>query len=338
MIAAVLEQPGKLTLTQRPAPACPDIGVVVRVQACGICASDARMVERGHPALVYPRIPGHEIAGVVVETRDSTWQEGDRVQVAPGLRCGLCQHCREGRDQRCLEREIFGFSRDGGFAGRLAVPTAGPLSGGLNALGPATGADLATLIEPLACCLNCQDSLALGAGDTVLIIGGGALGLLHLVLAKTRTAATVTVAEPLAHRRRTALGLGADLALAPENTAGLAEAAAGADVLILAAGQVPLSPEVLAALGRGVRIGLFCGPGQDHGFDPAWIHYNEITLAGTYGCGAGHNRRAAAIVDRHAGLLRQLITCRVGLAQIGQGLAHTGACTGIKAIVEVEDE
>lgn len=338
MRAAVLLEPGKLDIRPCPDPTCPDPGVVIRVAACGICASDARMVASGHPALVYPRIPGHEMAGVVIQSRDKAWKQGDRVQVAPGLRCGHCRHCRRGRDQRCLERQIFGFSRDGGFAQRLAVPTGGHLVGSLTALDSRTGWDIATLIEPAACCLNAQDGLAVGANDNLLIMGGGPLGLLHLIVAQSRAAGPVTVADPMAHRRDAALALGADRVLDPHDEAVMAGAATEADVLILAAGRVLPSPTILAALNRGVRIGVFSGPGTGQAFDPAWVHYHEVSLVGTYGCGVDHNRRASAIIDQKADLVKKIITCRVDLAHIDRGLAHTAGCAGLKAIVEIEDE
>ena len=84
MKAAVLLEPGKLICRETPTPECPPKGVLVEIQACGICSADVKMVTNGHRALTYPRILGHEIAGVVVEAKDHRWKPGDRVQVAPG--------------------------------------------------------------------------------------------------------------------------------------------------------------------------------------------------------------------------------------------------------------
>jgi L-iditol 2-dehydrogenase len=341
MRAAILHQPGKLIIDQAPDPGCPETGVLVQVKTCGICASDARMVAAGHPALVYPRIPGHEIVGIVAQSRDKALKEGDRVHVAPGLRCGRCRDCRQGQDQRCLSRQIFGFSRDGGFAQKLAVPTQGPLKGAVCVLDPGARNDVASLIEPLACCINAQDRLGIGADDNVVIVGAGMLGLLHLMLARRRGAAGITVIEPLDRRRQTALALGADRVADPADTDQLAAAFTASDALILAAGPVVPEAALLASMNRGARIAFFSGSGPGpagHLLDPAWLHYNEITVTGSYGCGAVHNQRAADLVSEMAERIAPLITCRVDLEHIDAGLIHTSARTGFKAIVEISDE
>jgi len=86
MKAAILQDSNKLEIREIPIPVCPEGGVLVRVKACGICSADINMVKKGHPALIYPRIPGHEIAGFITKSRSKTYKKGDRVQVAPGLR------------------------------------------------------------------------------------------------------------------------------------------------------------------------------------------------------------------------------------------------------------
>jgi len=89
MKAAILEQPGKLEIREVETPECPPGGVLVKVNACGICSSDAKMVAQGHRALNYPRIPGHEIAGIIEQSRTNTFKEGTRIQSlkkAPGFK------------------------------------------------------------------------------------------------------------------------------------------------------------------------------------------------------------------------------------------------------------
>ena len=94
MRAALLAAPGRLGVKDVPTPICPEGGVIVEVKDCGICTSDVKMAQKGHRALVYPRILGHEISGIVKECNNKEFKEGDRVQVAPGLRCGKCLACK----------------------------------------------------------------------------------------------------------------------------------------------------------------------------------------------------------------------------------------------------
>jgi len=194
MKAAILEQPGKLGIRKVRTPECPCGGVLVEVKACGICSSDAKMVTSGHRALNYPRILGHEIAGIVSESQNPQFKPGDRVQVAPGLRCGECLACRRGMDNQCEHREILGFSYDGGFA---RIPLSGPIIGALTLLPENVSFEDAALGEPLACCINAQERAGVRSHDTVLIIGAGPLGLLHALVAKSRRVQTVIISETL---------------------------------------------------------------------------------------------------------------------------------------------
>ncbi len=343
MQAAVLSRPQELTLTEVPAPTCPPGGVLVAVRACGICSADARMVQKGHPALNYARILGHEIAGVVVESRHSDWKPGQAVQVAPGLFCGVCRACLQGDTQRCLQVAVHGFSRDGGFAEYLSVPLTGPLVGALAQMPAEMDWGVACLAEPLACCINAQTALGVAPHQTVWIAGAGPLGLLHLMLARARGAAHIMVTDFNADRCRQALALGAHATLNADRTDLPAElrkftGADGIDCLILATGNMGLTTEVLPLMARGGRIALFSGvaaPFNTQTWDINLVHYRELQLIGTYGCSALHNRQALAFLQQHNGHVRKLITWRGALSRIHAGLAHLRSPAALKAIVEI---
>jgi L-iditol 2-dehydrogenase len=134
MKAAVLERPGRLVTKERADPACPPGGIVVKILTSHVCSTDLHMWEKGHPALRYPRILGHEIAGVVAEVSNEvkSFELGDPVQVYPGIGCGTCEYCRRGSENLCPSIRILGFSLDGGFAQYLALPKSGVENGCLN--------------------------------------------------------------------------------------------------------------------------------------------------------------------------------------------------------------
>ncbi len=333
MHAVVLAGPGRLEPAALPCPACPPGGVVVRVHACGVCRSDFKMAVEGHRALVYPRVLGHEIAGTVAASRTAASRIGDRVLVAPGLRCGRCCHCRRGTDQRCEQRRIIGFCVDGGFAEYLAVPLSGTPRGALIPLPDHLEFVAATLAEPLACCINAQSRLRLGRADRVLVIGAGILGLLHLILARRCKAASVWVAEPRPERRALALELGADLAFDPSAVDDLPRCSR--DVLIMAAGPVGLDPPLAALLARGARISLFSGPGTGPAGlpDGPAIHYEEFLISGSYGCAKNHIRRAADLLAQGTIPAGRLVTRRTDLAGLPAHL-KTGP-QDLKTVVEV---
>jgi L-iditol 2-dehydrogenase len=346
MKAAILEKPGRLAIKEIRTPDCPTRGVRVKVKACGICASDAKMVTSGHRALNYPRILGHEIAGVIEQSRTTSFKEGDRTQIAPGLRCGGCSYCLKGMDNLCPNREILGFTYDGGFAQYIAIPLEGAMVGSLNIIPKNINDADATLAEPLACCINAQSKINITENDTVLIIGAGPLGLLHALVAKHKGAEYILISEPQTHRRRTALHGWAHTGIDPGTECITEKVMAatrnkGVDALIFACSQVSLNEVFMKLLAPAGRVSIFSGissqlsPGR---MDYNQIHYHEFFISGTYGCTADQNRNALELISSEHGLAKQLITHRVDLDAIRQGIEYTASQKGLKTIVEVSHE
>lgn len=347
MKAAVLEKPGSLKITEVPVPQCPPDGVLIRIQACGLCTADAKMVGQGHPALVYPRIPGHEISGVIVESTRPEHPPGQRVQIPPGLKCGRCHYCLRGDDHQCLHREIIGFTRDGGFAEWIAVPLGGELHGCINPLPDTLDWDMSTLAEPLACCLNARQKLRLKDGDRILIMGGGTLGLLHLMAARSLNAAQkpamIMVADPDAQRRKAASDGGADAVLDPDQPDFAARITSmtrgrGLDAVILACPEAGPDEALLPLMARGGRISLFSGPA------PSWatatismkyIHYMELEISGAYGCRARDNRDALMLLASSPRQFERLIEKRIGFGDLARELAMIPQRLSLKSVLEV---
>jgi L-iditol 2-dehydrogenase len=171
--------------------------MILKVEACSICSTDVKMRKRGQRDLVYPRILGHEISGVVYERDGAGPEVGERVQIFPGVFCGSCPSCRRGAINMCEEIRIFGFNLDGGFADYLLVPKDSVRNGGVSPIPDGVKLEEAALAEPLACCINAQKLVGVTEGDSVLIFGAEPAGILHTMLACERGASTVSMAEPL---------------------------------------------------------------------------------------------------------------------------------------------
>ncbi len=189
-----MRSPGVLDVDDVDDPILPKGGVLLKVLACAVCGTDIKMLEAGHRDLTYPRIPGHEVTAEVLDTDSAMVRKGDRVQVWPGESCGSCAQCRSGNDHLCPKVKIMGFNSDGGMAEMIAV--ADP-----SRLVPIGNADpvMLTLDEPLACCINAQEKLRVGDGDSVLILGGGPMGCLSAFLQTPRGG--------LRHAQRTGAGI-----------------------------------------------------------------------------------------------------------------------------------
>ncbi|TPJ49575.1 Zn-dependent oxidoreductase [Mesorhizobium sp. B2-6-4] len=263
MVAVVVERPGKLTLVDNEPGAVAVDDVLVRVQRAGICGSDIHILHGTNPFAKYPRIIGHEFAGVVeaVGRQVSGLALGDRVVVDPVVSCGHCYACRLGRSNVCANLEVLGVHRDGGFRDRIVVPAANAVK-----LTPTLPVEIAALAEPFSIAANVLSRTGCSADDVVLVYGAGTVGLTVLQVAKLH-GARVIVADLDANRLARAEAFGADrvihsaketvpLAVAGENE-GL-----GPSVVIDGAGVPALLAEACALASPAGRIGLL-------GFSPA---------------------------------------------------------------------
>lgn len=240
----------------------------------GLCGTDVHLFREGMMLDTddLPMVLGHEFVGRVLDANAAVTaggralRAGDLVAVEPVLPCGKCHFCARGLLNLCLNWSHLGIVRDGCWAEFVAVP--GPR---LTVLPEGVDVRTATLAEPLACAVNfVLDRAEVSAGETVIILGAGPVGLLSAAVAKAAGAATVIVSEPQSGRRDRALAVGADVAVNPmeEDLQALAKDltdGVGADVIIEVTGAAPAiaqsvdiaapgSRVVLAGLGGGRRV------------------------------------------------------------------------------------
>ncbi|MFB3829745.1 MAG: zinc-binding alcohol dehydrogenase family protein [Bryobacteraceae bacterium] len=170
----VLEQPGKLTLSDTPAPGAPGLGeALVRVLAVGICGTDLHAFEGTQPFFAYPRILGHELAVEVLQTGDgvSGFKPGDRCLVNPYMTCGKCAACLRGRTNCCAKMSVIGVHSDGGMRDRLLLPANQMYK--CESLPPAQ----IPLVETLAVGIHAVGRAAVQPGDRAIVAGAGPIGL-----------------------------------------------------------------------------------------------------------------------------------------------------------------
>jgi len=347
MKAAVLEKPGKLAIQELPDPICPPGGVVVKVLASQVCSTDLHMWQRGHPALQCPRILGHEISGVVAELAREVEgvNIGDKVQVYPGISCGACRFCLQGRENLCPSIRILGFSADGGFGQYLVLPEKAISQRCLNLVPHPLSPAEAAMAEPLACCLNGLEKAAMSPGETVLILGAGPVGCLFAMVAKHQGAEKVILLEKDSARISQArLGLEADV-LDPneeevveavlERTAGQ-----GADVVVTCFREAALEYPLVQLAAPAGRVLMFSGLSANKGLvatDVNAVHYRELALIGAYGCTAVQCQRALGLMAE--GLdVRWLISQRVTLQDLQESFSELTAKKVMKICVEPWEE
>lgn len=326
-----------------PSP-CPG-QVLVRVGAASICHSDIR-VYRGEKHARPGVIPGHEIAGTVAALGSGVTdlRVGERVVVYPIIACGRCFFCRSGQRQRCPERRTLGYDEDGGLAEYLLAPAALVSLGHLLPVPADLALQRACLTEPLACVLNSLEACAMAVGRSLVIIGAGPMGLLHLLLARSMGAGPVIVSEPDEGRAEVARSLGATAAIDPrehdlpaavlEHTDGL-----GADAAVITAGLPEVLAQSLACVRRQGVVNLFAGfpPGTSVPFDPNLVHYGELRLTGTQNAAPEQYRRVLQVLP-HLPQVDAITTHRFPLAEAAEAYAVRLRNEGLKSTVVVTEE
>ena len=207
MRAIVFEKIQQLRIREMPIPTL-DVGdVLIQTELCGICASDLAALRGDVSDYAPPVVMGHELAGVVVESRHSDVKVGERVTVNPMLSCGECPQCQSDLDKYCNTIEGIGHDIDGGYAEYMRMPKHGVDTGKLIRVPDSIPHEELLFLEPLGCCLNAMGETLFK--DSVAILGAGPIGLILTQLVKRAGLATYVI-EPLSHRRGIAEVLGAD--------------------------------------------------------------------------------------------------------------------------------
>jgi L-iditol 2-dehydrogenase len=304
----------------------PQIGpgeLLVRVAASGICGSDVMEWYRLDRA---PLVLGHEIAGEVVEVGEGVepYKAGDRVAVAHHVPCNTCHYCLSGNPTVCDTLRRTNFD-PGGFAEYVRLPAIN-VDRGLFLLPDDLSFEEATFIEPLACVLRGQRRARLQPGQSVLVMGSGISGLLHVQLARALGAGRIVTTDISEYRLEAAKKFGADAAIdadeySPDRLRALNQGFL-ADVVIVCTGAVPAVAQALASVERGGTL-LFFAPTAPGVTTPISINdlfwRTDITLTTSYaGSPADY---AAALKLIHAGRVpvREMITHRLSLAEAGLG-------------------
>jgi L-iditol 2-dehydrogenase len=318
----------KFSVDEVAAPAPGPGQALIAVRAAGICGTDVHATQGLFP-WAPPMVMGHEYTGVVQEVGRGVSKRliGRAVACEPSYGCGECSECVEGRISQCAR-----CTRVGGFAEHVALPVANlhPLPRGLD---PVTAA----MTEPAACCLAGLEQFAMPRGATVIVLGGGIMGLLTMVLARRRGARRLILSDPIPERRATAKRLGAAVTIDPtaENLkTRVAELTGGrgADVVCEAVGKPELVAEALSLVRpTGVLQLVGVNPrGSRLPLDLWDVHYREIRIHGAFGRGRSF-RRALALMPKLG--VKSLVTAKFPLEKIEDAFAHAAAGRGVKTLI-----
>lgn len=260
--------------------------VLVKVKACGVCGTDVHIYQ-GALGASKPKlhnIIGHEFAGEVVEVGDAvrSIKVGDRVTVNPNDTCGMCTYCQGGKEHFCENMLGLGTTTHGGFAEYCVAREKV-----IYKADEGIPFNLLAMTEPVACCLHGIDLAEIRTGDTVLIIGGGTIGMMMLQLAKLSGASTIVLSEPLAEKRELGQKLGADVVIDPVNEViddVLKANGLHVDVSIECVGHPRTMQDAIRCVGNGGNVMLFglTDPDCEIPVKPYDIFRKEITIRSSF--------------------------------------------------------
>lgn len=300
MNAALLTEFGTpLVLTQLDRPQPGPGEALIRVRAAGLCGTDLKVTGGVmRPDLALPVVIGHEIAGDVVSTPDGSLPPGTRVACYPYLPCGQCASCARGDGNTCADIQLVGLDRQGGLAEYLAVP--------VTSLIPfAEHTDFAAAAVSMDAVATTWHALygrgRISAGDRVVVIGAGGLGLNGVQIA-VGAGARVAVVDRNPVRREIVLDCGADRAVAFDDTDSLRDwSARGADLILEATGSRAGFDTAVSLLAGGGRV-VCCGhtPGLEFGLESTGMVGRELSVLGSRGSTFADAAAALAAVDRGA--------------------------------------
>jgi L-iditol 2-dehydrogenase len=348
MRAALMEDVGSVRVDHVADPVPGPAGALLRVEACGICGTDARTFFNGDPRAPSPWVLGHEPVGVLEEVGPDAdlppgIAAGDRVFLGSILTCGGCRWCLNGLQNLCERHELYGYDpHPGAYAEYAAVPPVATKN--LFELPPDLPSDLATVADPFACALNGVEVLDIDYGDTVVILGSGPIGSWQSVLARDRGAGRVFLSDISKERLDIALSavgsLVDDAWVAGEDN-GVEEVlsrtdGAGAERVIVAAPSKDAQRAALLMAGPRGRVVYFAGlPKSDpvSPLDMNQLHYKELAVLGAYGATHRQYRITMGYLARRREELAPVVTHRFPLERIEDAFATIRDGTGLKMVI-----
>ncbi len=341
MRVAVYYRNDDVRLEERPVPEIGPREILIKVMACGICGSDVLEWYRIKTA---PRVLGHEIGAEVAKVGSSVrgLDVGDRIFVSHHVPCNTCHYCLTGHHTACQTLHNTNFD-PGGFAEYVRVPEINVDRGTFRLPAELSYEDSA-FIEPMACVVRGQRICGIEPGCSVLVLGSGIAGILHVQLARAMGAGTIIATDVSEYRLAAARRFGADAVIpASENVPVMVrELNDGflADRVVLCTGALSAIPQALASVERGGIVLFFAvpPPGKDVPVPMGQFWRDEISLSTSYAASPSDIAQAIKLIRARRVNVRDMVTHRLPLAETQKGFQKVAAAEdSLKVIVNPQE-
>ncbi|MHA1971837.1 MAG: alcohol dehydrogenase catalytic domain-containing protein [Candidatus Hodarchaeales archaeon] len=342
MTAGLMYGPKKVRIEQVDTPTPDDNEVLVKVEACGICATDVKKYT-GRSSCKYPIILGHEFAGTIVKLGKgiTKYNIGDRVTANPDKPCMQCHYCVQSKYNLCTNLSVIGYGTEeiepvnGAFAQYVKVP-----SWNLIPIEKNVTFNEATFIEPLACVVRSLSRAQPKIDDITVILGEGRIGLLHVQLAKEMGVDHIIVTGLIDDRLKVAVKLGANEAINVNSVDPLEYISdhydEGANIVIDTTGNVQAAEQGIKMLAPHGRFIAFAGfpKNQNMTINPRDLHYKEIVLTGSFGYGSLMDYYTAGhLIAKKRVDVKGLITSIRPLVELEEGFKEIAGLKSIRTVI-----
>lgn len=348
MNSAILRDIKRLVIEDADRPVCPKDGLIVRIKACAVCATDVKIYNYGHSLLQLPRVLGHEVAGIIDEVGPALgdrFAPGQRVAVCAVVNCGECIYCRRAIPSMCLNLKAFGYHYDGGYQEYMVVPQEAIRCGGVNVLADELSFEEASIAELLACCINGQGLSGFRLGQNVLILGSGPVGILQTQLARAQGASSIYLADVVSDRLEQAKKICGNalsgILMSNDNEALMRKVKEitdgyGFDQVMVCCSAPSAQQVSLEAVAKCGCVNYFGGLPKGNSqvtLDTNLVHYKQCRVTGTHGSSADDNRMALDLICSGIISVKPLITSVIDLTGLESALQGGNPGSGLKTVV-----
>lgn len=348
MRAAVFHGVRQISVEEVPKPECPQDGLLVRVEACGICGTDARTFFNGDDRARPPWILGHEVGAIVVEIGELahgiTVEKGDRIHIISTLSCGVCEYCRMGLENLCIDRGLLGYHpHPGGYAEYM--PIAGVALKNVMRIPDDVPLEHAAMTDPFSDALNGVERLGVELGDTAVVIGAGPIGTVQAQVIRATGAGKVILSEISVERLELSKNvLGEDrIVYAGPDRGDLVDVVMeetdgkGAQRIIVACSSNRAQEDALRIAKKRARIVYFGGLPKTKptiSFASNYLHYGEQEVTGAYASNYKQQHQALAMIRSGSLSADKYITHVLPLAQIEKGFNYIRSGEALKVVIK----